>query len=282
MYIEDIIAITRSATLILTYVFASYYDVKTREVPDELWIFPVTIGIPLLVYDVMCSNSLYSVVSIVLSFTLSTSLAIILFYQGFFGGADAKAIISAGILMPKHPFSFQKLPIIGASPLQSFSMPLTILANAAILTLILPIAFLAKNILWKVRHKELFEGIQSSTFKKMLMLFTGYKIEILEFIKKLNFYHPLEYPRKLDGKREVKLFQRLVDDEEFLKFKNEIINNYRNKMYDEYIWVTPLLPFMVYLTISTIISIVIGDLATIIAITIISSIINLEFKLNSL
>jgi preflagellin peptidase FlaK len=275
MYIEDVVAVIRSVTLILTYAFASYYDVKTREVPDKLWIFPVTIGIPLLVYDVMHTNSLYSVVPIVLSFILSTSLAIMLFYQGFFGGADAKAIISAGILMPRYPFSFQKLPIIGISPLQFFSMPLTILANAAILTSILPVIFLVKNILWKIRHKKLFEGIQSSTFKKMLMLFTGYKIEILEFIKKLNFYHPLEYPRKLDGKREVKLFQRLVDEEEFLKFRNEVLNNYKSKMYDKYIWVTPLLPFMVCLTISVIISIVIGDLVTVIALTIISSITNL-------
>ncbi len=272
MYLEDIIAIIRSATLILTYAFASYYDVKTREVPDKLWILPVAIGIPLLVYDIMCSNSLYSAFLIVFSFTLSTLLAIILFYNGFFGGADAKAIISAGILMPRYPFSFQNLPIIGISSLQFLSMPLTILTNAAILTLILPLVFLSRNILWKLKHKKLFEGIQSSTFKKMLMLITGYKIETLEFIKKLDFYHPLEYPRRINGRREVKLFQRLVDEGESLKFKNEIITNYRNKMYGEYIWVTPLLPFMIYLTIGALISIVIGDLITIIALTIIGSI----------
>ncbi|MEM1546071.1 MAG: A24 family peptidase C-terminal domain-containing protein [Candidatus Methanomethylicia archaeon] len=272
MHLEDIIAIIRSITLILTYAFASYYDIKTREVPDKLWIFPVAIGTPLLVYDVLYSNSLYSIVLIIFSSTLSISLAIILFYCGFFGGADAKALISAGILMPRHPFSFQTLPIIGISLLQFLSMPLTILTNAAILTLTLPIVFLFRNILWKFKRKKLFEDIQSSTFKKTLVLFIGYKIEILEFIRKLDFYHPLEQPRRINGKREIKLFQRLVSDEEFLKFKNEILTNYKNKMYDKYIWVTPLLPFMIYLTIGAVISIIIGDLATIIALTIISSI----------
>lgn len=276
MYLEDIIAIVRSLTLILTYTFASYYDIKTREVPDKLWIAPITIGVPILIYDVMYNASLHNIVFTSLSVILSALLAIILFYQGFFGGADAKAIICAGILMPRYPFSFQKLPLIGVTPLQLFSMPLTILANAAVLTLTLPIIFLIKNVLWKVKHKELFNGIQSSMLKKMLMLLIGYKIETSEFIRKLDFYHPLEYPRKLDKVREIKLFQRLVNNEKFLKLKNEIIGNYKDRMYDKYIWVTPLLPFMVYLTIGAVVSIIIGDLVTIIALTVMGPII--KFK----
>jgi Flp pilus assembly protein protease CpaA len=79
---------------------ASYHDVKTREVPDKLWLF-MLLGLPFTMVDVILAGTmLYALASV----AISVAFALILFYFFKVGGADAKALIVLSIVYPVFAF----------------------------------------------------------------------------------------------------------------------------------------------------------------------------------
>ena len=87
---------------------------------------------------------------------LATAPVLILVYQGFYqlgllrGGADAKAMIALALLVPLYPnaapFPILAVPANVQGPMQIlFPFSLTVLVNAAVLFLAVPVAFLLVN-----------------------------------------------------------------------------------------------------------------------------------------
>lgn len=72
--------------------YAAYCDHKTRRVDNWVWVLFAVIGTPLTFY------SIYPYLFASLMVTVVVSL--IAWYCGAFGGADAKALITLGLLMP--------------------------------------------------------------------------------------------------------------------------------------------------------------------------------------
>lgn len=155
------------------------------------------------------------------------------------GGADAKAMMAIAILMPFYPYFFN-FPIIKLSPERMasamelfFPFAFLVLMNSVLFVIWAFLAFLFYN-----------SAKRDFGFPEMLL---GYKIDIREVEKK--FVWPME--RIVKGERVMVLFPKRNDDESLEKLKELGVKR---------IWVTPKMPFILFLTAGFMISAFIGNL----------------------
>ena len=149
------------AAIMLAY--TSYLDVKTREVPDKVWLVFGGIGAVLQAYEILSGTT--APISLAVSLGLGTAVGMGLYFFGFYGGADGKALVVLSLLVPR--FS----PAVG---LYSIS-PLMILTNGVLVSILLPVALLIYNG-WRIaRHERIFEGFTEPAYRKLLATFLGYK-----------------------------------------------------------------------------------------------------------
>ncbi|MDG6906904.1 MAG: prepilin peptidase, partial [Nitrososphaerota archaeon] len=71
--------------------FTSYLDLRKREVQDKVWLVFGAIGVILQVYEIHMGDS--SLFQLGLSVVLATAVGMGLYFFGFYGGADGKALI---------------------------------------------------------------------------------------------------------------------------------------------------------------------------------------------
>lgn len=174
-----------------------------------------------------------------LMLTPALFLLFVLFYQFdvIKGGADAKALIALAILLPLYPV-IDGLPLIAPpTELSQFILPfpLLVLFNAALATLVMPIAFLAYNL---ARGDVRFPA----------MLF-GYRVGVEE--AEGRFVWPME--RVVEGERVMTYFPRSTEDTAAQLEELRAAGAGR-------IWVTPKVPFLIPITASLLFSAVVGNL----------------------
>ncbi|MDJ1432852.1 A24 family peptidase C-terminal domain-containing protein [Halostagnicola sp. A-GB9-2] len=143
--------------LIAVPVFAwvAYRDIKTRRVSSGVWIPLSTLGALLLVWDGWlawnASDSTVWFEEFLLPVTVSLGfvvpLAYLFWWFGGFGGADAKALMALALLFPTFPQY-----VVGSvgfptatTPVGTFSF--TILTNAVLIGIAIPLALAARNAL---------------------------------------------------------------------------------------------------------------------------------------
>jgi preflagellin peptidase FlaK len=275
--------------------YASYTDVKTRRVKNEVWIvmglcgcvliglelildkrvweyFLILIPIGILFFSMFVDfgNSendekkginflpilLYVVGFLVITFMFFRLSGETLFYQlltipililFFFvlyqagmlhGGADAKAMMAIAILIPFYPY-FSEFPILRFASDR--------VADA--MELFFPFAFLVLMnsvffIIWVLLGFIVFNATRGDFgFPEMLL---GYRMDIDEVEKK--FVWPME--RIVEGERVMILFPRKTDDESLIKLKEMDVKR---------IWITPKIPFIVFITAGFVISVFLGN-----------------------
>ena len=236
--------------------YASWSDYKTREVSNKVWVIlgPVALMLTGIQY-VIFSPQLYEfVVSYILSFVITSGLALVVFYAGGFGGADAKAFICISLALPVYPNYLLPQPITFVSPL----FPITIFSNSVLMGALSVFYTLFRNLSWIVRNRTgIFEGFKSELFgHKILALISGYKIRLSKLEK--GHMYPLEdIETKDDGEKNKKLLAFPNYDE-----REEIIARIREDSKDEdpEVWVTPGLPLLIFITAGLIIALAFGDI----------------------
>ena len=97
----------RIIILLILFGIASFYDCKTRKIPDVLWIAFAGIGGMLYVIDYETFSAYH-----VISFFTSCVFALLLYRMKFVGMADVFGIISIAIILPVH-YEFVMVPILG-------------------------------------------------------------------------------------------------------------------------------------------------------------------------
>lgn len=153
------------------------------------------------------------------------------------GGADAKALLSLTVLFPFHP-RIADLPIVQNSTVAGdvlFPFSFVVLINAAIIVAILPIGFLLRNL---ARHELSFPGA-----------LLGYKVDITNVMGR----HVWLMERVEDGVHKFYVKPRRNED-----LKREIAE--LSKAGFKRVWVTPKIPFIIPITISLILSTVLGNI----------------------
>jgi len=155
------------------------------------------------------------------------------------GGADAKAMMAIAILVPFYPYFFS-FPLLQPSP-ERVASAMELFFPFAFLVLMNSVIF----IVWVFLAILIYNSTKGDFgFPEMLL---GYKMDIREVEKK--FVWPME--RVVKGERVMVLFPKRHDDESLKKLKDLGVKR---------IWVTPKIPFILFLTVGFVISAFIGNL----------------------
>lgn len=241
--------------------YASWSDLKTREVSNKVWILFAPIGLALTLiqiffFDFNLNDALYW---LGVSVGITSVLAIALFYAGAYGGADAKALICLSFTLPFYPTNF--INLASDSPI----FPLSVFSNAVILAALSVVYVFLRNLYWRQKTgKRFFEGLkEESKGRRLLALLSGYKIK-LESLEKSEFSYPLEDIQVSETgeiKRKLLVFPKDEKREDIVQRITAAAKEGKNI---DWVWATPGLPMLVFITAGLIIALVLGDFVWII------------------
>ncbi|WP_067957046.1 A24 family peptidase C-terminal domain-containing protein [Nitrosopumilus sp. Nsub] len=211
----------RIITVIVILAVASYYDVKSREVHDILWVIGGVTGVVLLIFE---ENILSFVVDIGIAM-IAAPIALVLWRTGLFGGADAFAIIIISFITPGLTLSGSDI------------LPTTILTNSALLFVLPFMINFTRNGIRLLRHDVMFEDFDENIQRKIVAMFIGFKA------KNAKFAFSIETGQKQ------KKFSFSLHNADTAKFneKNDI-------------WVTFATPYMLFILSGFLIQIFYGDI----------------------
>lgn len=262
--VQTVLAITRTSLALVFLLYASFCDYKTREVSNTVWIVfaPLAFVLTFLeIYIYEISELTLQLSSYGMCFGLTAAFAIILFYSGGFGGADAKALMCLALALPFHPENLTK-PFSGeASPISQLFFPMTIFSNSVLLAAATAIYMLLRNIFWSQKTgKKLFEReYESKSFgRKLLVLVTGYKVPIDKLQEKWHLY-PLEDVENVENGLKRKLVL-LPKDEGRDAIVERLSKAVENGKIQNTVWATPGLPMLIFITIGLITALFFGDI----------------------
>lgn len=219
---------------------ASFYDLKAREVPDEVWafLFPYSLC-------AFCFRFLAPLDGLALfSSVIGIALALLFSYLGMFGGADAKAFICLSLLFPKAPD-------FALFPPATFAFPVTLMLNSALLVLsVVPYCALRNAVKW-AKGQELYREAMSP-WRKAFLFLTACKVPLRRLLSRGDFF-PLQ---RVDDGRLSWVFR--VDIGEDPSVQAQKLKEFFGTD-DIEVWATPAIPMMVFITAGLIVSFFFGD-----------------------
>lgn len=258
--VQTILAITRTLLTLIFLLYASFCDYKTREVSNSVWIFFAPLAFTLTFLEVYLYESsqlpFYG-----MCFGLTTAFAVILFYSGGFGGADAKALMCLALALPFHPEN-SLMPIYGEiSPISQTFFPITVFSNSVLLAAATAVYMFLHNIFWHKRtgRKIFEEGHGNESFgRKLLVLITGYKVSINKLKEKWHLY-PLEDVENVENELKRKLVV-LPKDEGRNGIVERLAKAVEAGKIQEKVWATPGLPMLIFITAGLVLALLFGDI----------------------
>ncbi len=223
----DLLKVIISSGLFLK---ASYHDLKEREVPDSIWILMIALGLILDTVQYLLYR--YDLIFALIQFVVVFGLASFMFYVAGFGGADSKALISLAVMFPVYP-RFYNFPLLNTGiGIFAFS----VLSNSVIVAPFIAMLFFIRNL------KER-DG-------KLLYRFIGFRVDADRIPK---FYNLLEY---VDENWNVVRVTRGVEPDENMI---ERLRDAKRRGILDRVWVTPALPFLVFMTAGFLVAVFLGD-----------------------
>ena len=230
--------------------YASWVDLKTREIYDLVWIVSGAVGLLLYFYEVYLGEM--TLIGLVVPVLFSAALSVLLGYFGLFGGADVGAFIALSLIHPSQPSYPQ--PLLGVA---SVIYPLSIFSNSAIAGASFALFLLSRNLLTILGGKTIFESnVSDPAWMKLIVMFTGIRVR-LDSVRGPPFQYPLERPQgEGGGERRLILIPDINDDnaawEIFRRLKEDGV---------EEAWVSKTLPFLVFIAIGYALTVLLGDIA---------------------
>jgi preflagellin peptidase FlaK len=261
--LQTILAAAKVTLSLAFLLYASWSDYKTREVSNRVWAFYAPLALFLSITELLLEPEPLSKLPLFgLSFGVTAAFAIILFYTGAFGGADSKALMCIALALPFFPETlFTPIFASGISPLAQNLFPLTIFSNAVLFAAASGIYMLLRNLIWRISTgKKIFEGTlgTESIGKKILVIITGYKVSVAKLKEKWHVY-PMEDVEE-EGEAALKRKLVVVPKDEG---RDEIVERLSKAVdagkIDAYVWATPGLPMLIFVTIGFIVALLFGD-----------------------
>jgi preflagellin peptidase FlaK len=253
--------LARTAIALLFLSFASWSDYRTREVSDNVWMLFAPLSLALTFSEIY----LYEFPQLPfygLCFALTAIFAIVIFYSGGFGGADAKALMCLALILPFYPANLLA-PLSGTvSPISQILFPLTIFSNSVLMAALLAIVLLLYNVFSRLQSGiELFGGKyeNESLGRKILVMITGYRVSIRKLKDKWHIY-PLEDITKSSDKQPERKLLVVPKDEGRDAIVQRLQNAVNAGTIEDGVWATPGLPFLVFLTSGLLIALLLGDI----------------------
>jgi preflagellin peptidase FlaK len=253
---------TKVAVSLIFLLYASWSDYKTREVSNRVWIFYAPIALILSIAEYLIFDfSKLPFFGLSVGFTFL--IAFLLFYSGGFGGADSKAFMCIALALPfSTEMLFSPITPQGVSPLAQLLFPMVIFSNSVLIAAASAGYILFRNIIQRIRkNKEFFEGnLKSESFgKKLVVLITGYRIPIQKLKEKWHIYpmEDIEQTENTKIKRKLVIVPKEEGRNEILDRLSEAIES---RTINNYVWSTPGLPMLIFVTIGLIVALLFGDI----------------------
>ncbi|MDH5783680.1 MAG: prepilin peptidase [Candidatus Bathyarchaeota archaeon] len=241
-------------------VYASWSDWKKREVSNKVWAVLAPLAFFLTSIQYVLFNG--DLLLYLLSFAVTSGLAIVLFYAGAFGGADAKALICLSLALPQYPASLSPVfTTLTPEVLVSSLFPIIVFSNSVLLAALTVVYALLRNLSWKLKTgSKLFEGFEEESFgRKMLALLTGYKINTAK-LERYEYLYPLEDIGVTEGSKAERRLLVMPKDENREQIVRRILDAARTGKIQNSVWATPGLPMLVFITVGLLIALVFGDI----------------------
>lgn len=214
---------------------ASVADLKSRSVSDWLWVAFGVVATALYVTDFPSDGRLPA---IAMSIATTSALSFAVYRAGLFGGADALALFTLSLLMPQYSGSFS----LAGMPSILFS--LSVFVNALALSACQVLVNVARNSASFLHRQDLFAGFESETAtRKAVAFMIGFRSA------NPTFSFPME--RSTDGGKKFDFALANAEAAEYEERRN--------------VWVTPGIPFLLYLLAGFIFAILAGDLVGLLA-----------------
>jgi preflagellin peptidase FlaK len=251
----------RVLTSLAFLTYASWSDVRTREVSNKVWILFAPLAFALTFSEFYLYGSSSTLFSYGVSFGLTAAFAILLFYAGGFGGADAKALMCLALALPFYPENLITPISQQISPISSLIFPITVFSNAVILVFVPIVYILLRNAYWRIKTgRKLFEGElrNEALWRKLLVLVTGYKVSVDKLKEKWHLY-PLEDIEEKENKSERKLII-LSGDEKRNATVERLTKAVETEKIQDGVWASPGLPMLVLITAGLITALFYGDI----------------------
>lgn len=140
------------------FLYTAVTDIKRRRAPDWVWGVLAVVAVALLIVEVLfvippinTPRGWVYLIQATTTIILAVGLGLVGHIFGLMGGADTKAIISAGLLYPTYPYSVlgqYGLPVSGALSVTGVDM----IANGFIFAAAYPVVIAVHNL----RHSNIF------------------------------------------------------------------------------------------------------------------------------
>jgi len=215
----------RIVICLITLTIASIMDLRKREISDKIWLGSGIISIIIFIIDYNNIN----ILSYLITAGIISILSYIIYRAGLFGGADAKALIIISLLIPNYDINNSIHNIV----------PLVVLTNSLLLTLFNITHNIIRNSISILKGNDIFHDFNTSFLRKLLAFMIGFRVN------KINGYLFLMEERCANGKKRFRFNINAYD--EFAQDTKDV-------------WVTPALPFIIYITIGFVITVVYGDI----------------------
>ncbi len=202
-------------------VYASFLDWRFREIDDKSWVLMVVLGALFLIYDFVRTGGVSLILGFFVSVGVATIFAVTLSYLNIMGGGDGRILIGVAALVPSLSY-----PTMTVFPIFILSV---YFGNAVLLAALFPLIFFILNL----GHLK-----EVKSYKGFLALFLGYEkdaADVGEFEAFLGRDGHFELMTKKDA-----LGERIKGEGR--------------------VWVTPAIPFVVLITVGFVISVVYGDI----------------------
>jgi preflagellin peptidase FlaK len=250
----------RTALVTLILLYASWSDYKSREVSDSVWLLLAPSSFALTFAELLVDQP-SQIIAYGICFGLTATFAIVLYYLGGFGGADAKALMCLALALPFYPQNLLT-PLAGQpSPISKTFFPITVFSNSVLFAALTAVAILLYNVYSRLRQQPLFEGdLKSESLeKRTLALITGYKVSISKLKEKWHVYPMEDVEESAEGKLRRKLIILPKDEgrDEIVERLDKAIESGSIK---DKVWATPGLPMLIFVTAGLIVALFVGDL----------------------
>jgi preflagellin peptidase FlaK len=259
------------AVTLVALIYSSWRDYVCREVSNRVWVIYAPIALALTLTELV----LYEPSSLTwygLSVGVTFAIALLLFYTGGFGGADSKALMCIALALPFAPLTLFR-PVIEAaiSPQSNLIYPITIFSNAVIFAALSGVYMIIRNVTWHKKHKvPMFPGAlkDQSIGKKILVLITGYKMPITKLKEKWHIFPMEDVDNRYVENRKLVIVPR---DEGRDKIIERLSNAIDAKSIDSYVWATPGLPMLIFVTLGLVVALFLGDIVWLLVRTLFSA-----------
>lgn len=226
-----------SAASLAILAWASIQDARTREVKDEVWIVGLGVGAIIDLFRLL--NIEFSTAKALQYLRAAVPILIILVLCWVFhlvGEADILAFLTLLVLQPTHPLK------------SGFFHPaFCTFTYSNLLMISVPLLFLARNLILRLRGSQMFAGFDEPVFRKFLAMFLALPVKA-EVAKRYEYFSLAEI-----GAGEHKRFR-------LSSALTPPVQKEKRELPDEgYVWICPSIPLLPFILVGHIITMTLGD-----------------------